>query len=265
MASVNHLGKRRRVENASSVLSKPFKSPLRRPAPTSEDKKNEAPAIKEEVKAEKDSSGSSITVTNEKGETNTPNSATSAPKTVSNANSRAYKRKLATVPTRAQIQPDPVIAELQSQQKALQVRVAALRSELDTAQQARRIESSNRDAELERLIAKWRSVSQSAAEEVFENAKERFTQMGGMAAWRERTKNQNERWQQEEMESWYGNAETEGVEVDADEGELASKREELLDEIKSAAKEGDEAKGDENEDENEVGSFQCEVYRKNER
>lgn len=254
MASINQAGKRRRVDNASSVLSKPFKSPLRRPTQTSEDKKNEAVIAKEEVKAEQDSSRDSHTTLDEKGNADTSASAASTHSTAVDAISETRKRKLATTPARAQLQPDPVIADLQNQQKALQARVATLHSELDTAQQARRIESSNRDAELERLIAKWRSVSQSAAEEVFEGAQERFTRMGGMAAWRDRTKSQNERWQQEEMESWYGNAEAEGAEVDADEGELARRREELLDELeRSPAKEGDEAKENEKEDESEVG------------
>lgn len=263
MASVNHPGKRRRVENASSVLSKPFKSPLRRPTQASEDKKNESLITKQEVKAEKDSPGDQNTAVNEKGDTETSTPAASASRTASNAIPQTHKRKLATTPTRTQPKPaDPVIADLQSQQKALQARIAALRSELDTAQQARRIESSDRDAELERLIAKWRSVSQSAADEVFEGAQERFTRMGGMAAWKERTKSQNERWQQEEMESWYGNVETEGVEVDANEGELALKREELLDELGNSAKEEDEAKRDEKEDEENEVSIQCEVSRR---
>lgn len=256
MTPVNQSGKRRRVQNASSVLSKPFKSPLRRPAQGAE-YKNEAPRIKEGVKAEQDSSRDLHIAVDEKGNTDTPTSTASTPSTI-NAASQTRKRKLAATPTKAQLQPDPVIADLQSQQKALQVRVATLRSELDTAQQARRIESSNRDVELERLIAKWRSVSQSAAEEVFEGAQERFSRMGGMKAWKERTKSQNERWQQEEMESWYGNAGAEGTDVDADKGELARKRE-LLDELESRAKkESDEAKENEKDDENEVGFFSVE-------
>lgn len=250
-----------KLENAVALttrhlLSKPFKSPLRRPTQTSEDKKNGAAIAKEEAKAEQDSSRDSHTTLDEKGNADTSASAASTHSTAVDAISETRKRKLATTPARAQLQPDPVIADLQNQQKALQARVTTLRSEIDTAQQARRIESSNRDAELERLIAKWRSVSQSAAEEVFEGAQERFTRMGGMAAWRDRTKSQNERWQQEEMESWYGNAEAEGAEVDADEGELARRREELLDELeRSPAKEGDEAKENEKEDESEVGFF----------
>lgn len=124
---------------------------------------------------------------------------------------------------------DPETAALQKQQRALQSRLSALRSELDTARQALRVESSDKDTELEALIAKWKSVSQNAAEEVFAGAQERVSRMGGMKAWREQMRSQSARWEEEEMSSWYGSAEAEGFgNVDAE--EVEARRAEMLEE-----------------------------------
>lgn len=89
---------------------------------------------------------------------------------------------------------DPEVLTLQRQQSALRARLKAMRAELDTANQAVRIESSTKDAELEALIVKWRHVSQDAADEVFEGAYERVKRMGGMAAWKEQSKRDTSRW-----------------------------------------------------------------------
>lgn len=76
---------------------------------------------------------------------------------------------------------------LQKHRSALIVRLSQLRQALDTAQQALQIEKSNQDAELQSLIAKWRTIAQQAAEELFADAKERIDSMGGFAAWRRRS------------------------------------------------------------------------------
>lgn len=257
MTSADLTGKRRRVENASSKLSKPFKSPLRRPAQASEEK-TEAPTKQEEeeeggrVEAGKVPNETLHSTPDGKGNLNTPISTIPTPTT------QTRKRKPAPnpTPTKAQLRVDPVIADLQKQERTLQSRIATLHSELDTSQQALRIESSGRDAELEVLIAKWRSVSQDAAAEVFAGAQERVARMGGMAAWKERMRSQNERWEQEEMEAWYSNAVAEGVELDADEEEPARRREEALNEMGDSVKqEKGEANESEKEGENEVCFF----------
>ncbi|KKK23381.1 hypothetical protein AOCH_003793 [Aspergillus ochraceoroseus] len=127
------------------------------------------------------------------------------------------------------ILPDPAVLNLQKQQRVLQSRLAALRSELETVQQALQIESSNRDDELEALIVKWRRVSQNAADEVFTGAQERVSRMGGIKAWRERMKNDSARWEQEEMESWFGNVDVEGADLDED--ELQARKADIMGEI----------------------------------
>jgi hypothetical protein len=95
---------------------------------------------------------------------------------------------------------DPELLRLQKQERALQSRLAGLREELNVAKQALRVESSNKGAELEGLITKWRHASQEAADEVFSGAQERVTMMGGLTAWRERSKRDAFQWNHEEEE-----------------------------------------------------------------
>lgn len=256
MASVNLAGKRRRAENAASTLSKPFKSPLRRPM------QNNATTTPKKEEGEEDNGDSLETLsqrstTEEKNEKHTtPTSSTTSPHPTI---SQIRKRKTidtSTTPTKKKTSlssADPVIADLQKQQRALQSRLASLQSDLDTAQQALRIESSNRHTELKALIAKWRGVSQDAAEEVFAGAQERVTRMGGMAAWKEQKKSRDARWEEEEMASWFGSPEVEGN--DLDENELVTQKEEMMHRLGEIKKEnGAGSKEEEKIEENEVGS-----------
>ena len=113
--------------------------------------------------------------------------------------SRPPSRSARATPTQSPL-GDPELLHLQKQERALQSRLAALREELNIAKQALRIESSNKDAELESLIKKWRLASQEAAEEVFAGAQERVARMGGLAAWKERSKRDAFQWDHEEDE-----------------------------------------------------------------
>lgn len=258
MASVNLAGKRRRAENAASTLSKPFKSPLRRPV------QNNATTIPKKEKGEEDNRGSSETIslrstTEEKNEKHTtPTSSTTSPRLTTSQTRKRKTIDTSTTPTKKKISispADPVVTDLQKQQRALQSRLAALQSDLDTAQQALRIESSNRHTELKALIAKWRGISQDAAEEVFAGAQERVTRMGGMAAWKEQKKSRDARWEEEEMESWFGNPEVEGNDVD--ENELVVQKEEMMHRLGEIKEENGSAGSKEEEkiEENEVGPF----------
>ncbi|EYE99039.1 putative DNA repair protein Dds20/Mei5 [Aspergillus ruber CBS 135680] len=240
-------GKRRRLENATSTLTKPFKSPLRRPVQANNQKgddKSSTAAIPRSTITEKD-------------EINTPGR-TSTPTATSNPTSQTRKRKTTTTNTitptkKSSILLDPEISALQKHHRSLQSRLATLHTDLDTAQQALRIESSNRETELESLIAKWKAISQDAAEEVFTGAQERVARMGGMGAWRGQMRSQQERWEREEMEDWFGSAEAAGGEVDyGDEDGIVRRKEEVLAEL-GAAKEKEESNKEEEErgDENE--------------
>jgi hypothetical protein len=125
---------------------------------------------------------------------------------------------------------DPTLSALQKQQRNLQSRLSALRSELDIVQQASRIEASNKDQELQGLIEKWKAVSQEAAEELFAAAREKVLRMGGVEVWRDRMKKKREIW----YEEGEGSGRRDGNEDEdegEDEGELEKRRAEVLDQL----------------------------------
>ncbi|KAI9038681.1 putative DNA repair protein Dds20/Mei5 [Aspergillus affinis] len=252
--------KRRRAEHATSALSKPFKSPLRRPAQTSEAKDESSPTITKHISSPahqanevhssrkiQEQPATSTTISSI-ASINSSSSSTSSP-----LGSLNRKRKNTTIthltPTKKPVLLDPEITELQRQQRTLQSRLSALRSELDTARQALRVESSDKDTELEGLIAKWKCASQNAAEEVFAGAQERVTRLGGMKAWKDQMRNNNARWEQEEMNSWYGCAEAEGVDID--EEALKSRKAEMLEQWDVPGKEVEDKKREESIEEEE--------------
>lgn len=242
MAHLAQASKRRRLNEAASTLSRPFKSPLRTPLKKREngDENDQSQTAQngDEVKGQTTKvqsltgNGDRSTATladkddNSNNSQSQPHSHSQSPHTIANNN---RNRKL-PIPLQQRFasfssssKSDPELYALQKQHSALQSRLSALRSELDTAQQALRIESSNKDQELEALIAKWREVSQEAADELFASARERVLRMGGVAAWRER---ENRR---REMESWY-DADSLG-DIDYDEAELDGRRAEMADDV----------------------------------
>ncbi|PYH83701.1 hypothetical protein BO82DRAFT_400450 [Aspergillus uvarum CBS 121591] len=76
--------------------------------------------------------------------------------------------------------PTTELSALTTQKATLLAHLHALTAEHDTLQQARRIETQHKTVELERLIHKWKGISQRAAEEVFLGARERVSRMGGL-------------------------------------------------------------------------------------
>lgn len=185
MASDQHQCKRPRL-SAASALSKPFRSPLRtRDADASPRSPSSASDI---ITTPKDGSESASSPTASNAETD--------PFVSSRGMSLTHRpTSVPKLPvTKRSPLADPELLDLQKQQRILQSRLAKLRTELDDTRQALRIESTSKDAELEALIVKWRLVSQEAADEVFAGAQERVTKMGGLVAWRERSKQDAARW-----------------------------------------------------------------------
>ncbi len=84
--------------------------------------------------------------------------------------------------------------DLQRQLTTLSIRLTQLRQSLESAEQALEIEASGQDAEVEKLITKWRSIAQEAADELFVGAKERVDGMGGVVAWRHRVQEDSQSW-----------------------------------------------------------------------
>lgn len=176
MSDNEHERKRRRLGTAAT-LSKPFKSPLR-------------------------AGVASIPLSPPETITTRRHAPEPAPKTpASNADQGLFISSPSlpipphlVVSTRSQ-SLDPELLDLQKRYRTLSSQRATQEKTLEAAQQALRIESSSNDADLEALITKWRLMSQEAAEEVFDGARERVARMGGMKAWRERSKQDATRWE----------------------------------------------------------------------
>ena len=94
-------------------------------------------------------------------------------------------------------------------QKPKQKQKQQAKEKLEEQQQKRHLENEESengahvaktgDIRLESLIAKWRSATRRAAEEVYEGAQERVNRMGGVAAWKER---EREKLEQQQSNNW---------------------------------------------------------------
>jgi Swi5-dependent recombination DNA repair protein 1 len=206
MVHSSHSSKRRRLDQAASTLTKPFKSPLRANPQTHENPKNGAPKavsrIKDEVDIQNDitvqsrlhSNQASTEVGHGRDLTSSSNNDSEA---VKDTSLLGYTWGSSTRLSSSSLASDPTLSALQKQQRNLQSRLSTLRSELDVVQQASRIEASSKDQELQSLIEKWKAVSQEAAEELFAAAREKVLRMGGVEVWREQMKKRTN-WYEEE-------------------------------------------------------------------
>ncbi|KAJ5738652.1 hypothetical protein N7493_001807 [Penicillium malachiteum] len=191
MSTNGNPNKRRRLD-ATSALSRPFKSPLRRPAP--EAASDSTPSKPKSTPPQNDTPSVSQGDQPNKNQDKSVNLSNSPSV---NASPRV-PRTPGLRPPRKSLMVDPELLDLRKQQRLLQSRIATMRTDLDNVRQAQRIESAGKEGELEALIVKWRLVSQEAADEAFSNAQERVNRMGGMTAWNERTKRDAVQWDFEE-------------------------------------------------------------------
>ena len=74
-------------------------------------------------------------------------------------------------------------ATLQKEYLALSRQLTSLRQSLDTAQQALKIETSKQDTHVQALITKWTSVTREIAEDLFESSKDTFKHQSVETAW----------------------------------------------------------------------------------
>ncbi|OAX81575.1 hypothetical protein ACJ72_04087 [Emergomyces africanus] len=202
--------KRRRIAQATSTLSKPFKSPLRKQVQqTSAENYNEQSdrVSKSEAPINDNTSNSNnMTISTSSSpipsKINTSHTTSAVIKgptiNITTPPPTTAATKLSSVPSpRA---PSELIT-LQKEHSALTTRLANLRMELDTVVHALKVEQSGQDVELERLIAKWKAASRTAAEELFIGAEERVQRMGGVKGWRDSAKKAQEsraRWDYDE-------------------------------------------------------------------
>ncbi|KAJ5515126.1 hypothetical protein N7463_004678 [Penicillium fimorum] len=199
--------KRRRI-NAATALSKPFKSPLRRPAPTNTGNtpsKSVTPGIPDDRKIPV-----TLTIPVESDSISKPPSPITTP--VPPKRKRTLQL-LSPFPSQSFQTSDPEILELQKQHRGVQSKVDALITKLEIATQAHNLETNTKYIEIPNLITKWRLASQDAADEVFLGAKERVNYMGGLAAWKKQSKSDAARWEFDEERR-------EREHIDEDEGDV---------------------------------------------
>ncbi|KGY14851.1 hypothetical protein PABG_12242 [Paracoccidioides brasiliensis Pb03] len=227
--------KRRRIDQATSTLFKPFKSPLR----------------KQLESTSTDNSGKKDTESDPKAATDAPNSPDTSDKLSSRTQSEVIKKPTtippAPPPTASPSSPSvPLeLITLQRKHSALTSRLITLRAELDSVNQALKVEQSGQDAELEVLIAKWKAASREAAEELFVSAEKRVERMGGVKGWKERMRQAQEkraRWDEdvravgdrEDLESeWDEEVERKKAEMETDSENVGGGNNELEDEDES--------------------------------
>jgi hypothetical protein len=155
--------KRRRLEQSTTGLSKPFRSPLRK-------------AINEQPPQERLCASKSNP--HHEGVLRPPDAISS---------SGVHEPDNVTFTS-----PEPEL--YQKQHTLLTQRLKRLRQSLDIAQQALEIEDSGRLEELAQLITKWRVIAQEAADEVFADAENKVADMGGVRAWKHRAEEDSLRW-----------------------------------------------------------------------
>lgn len=163
--------KRRRIDAAAQVLSKPFRSPLKFPLSTTTSEDDPA-------KNREDFDHSLLTTHGIEG--------LSRPLAPPVQNMRTLFRgsamkKSFSARSTIVMNSDPDIAVLLETQRQLEKQMRELKEELETSEQARKIEADSEkicpgreiDAELMDLIAKWRVASKHAAEELFTGVRDR--------------------------------------------------------------------------------------------
>ncbi|MCJ1273128.1 hypothetical protein MMC21_000917 [Puttea exsequens] len=193
--------KRRRLENQSAALSKPFKSPFKSPLKAKTDTENNKAAPI-----------SSPTKENPRAATSLIDSSSSPPSRPPPTLTPLSRRPPAT-----HSPPSSEIFALQKKHTHLLNQLSAARTNLETSNQALKIESSNRDVELEGLVLKWRLASRAAAEEVFSGARDKVNKMGGVGAMRDRERQKQETaWGWEKEPNQAGSDDEEDPRVDND-------------------------------------------------
>ncbi|KAF2770271.1 hypothetical protein EJ03DRAFT_310960 [Teratosphaeria nubilosa] len=179
--------KRRRLNDATQTLFKPFVSPLRSTKPPRQPLSEKSNFVNQPY------TPSTLAHT-----IKSTHPDPSEPKQLTTKSTPIRKQPVSTTSKK---RTDPAELAAQKALTTLELQIKTLRNDLDVLKQAAHINSSTSDAELDSLTTKWRLGSQQAAEELFGIVKERVCRMGGVAAWREsEKKNQGEELPEEEQE-----------------------------------------------------------------
>lgn len=165
--------KRRRVDAASQALSKPFRSPLKVPlaANTVDDLPVQKLLDSFDAVGPKDVETARIL----------DSTKIRVQPTATPSRMKVEKKTFPSPIFSTAVDADPDIIALVKTQRQLEKELRELKENLDTAQQARRIEADSEkknpggavDKELSQLVLKWRAASRQAAEELFTGVRDR--------------------------------------------------------------------------------------------
>ena len=189
--------KRRRLNEATKTLHKPFKSPFRAP-----------------LESKQPSSGSDhfSSDTSETGTYPRPmlKHLSTVHELLTSGQSTPTSCTLATTTSLIDRTSLPISARPRSlQERATSPKLSLtresiqLRNDLNVLSQALKLATTTNDDDLIALIERWRGASRAAAEELFATTRDRVNRMGGVGAWKEREREQT-KWkldaQREELD-----------------------------------------------------------------
>lgn len=186
--------KRRRLNEATKTLHKPFKSHFRTPIGQKQ------PNLGSDLPSSNPSETGTYprhalahksAVNGHSADQPTPNSSTLALVARASPPSAAHPRYLQkkTTPPKLSLARETI----------------ELRNDLNVLSQALTLATTTKDDDLIMLIERWRRASRAAAEELFATTRDRVNRMGGVGAWKDREREQKE---------WKLNAEREELEVE---------------------------------------------------
>lgn len=157
--------KRRRLNEATKTLQRPFKSPFRTP-------------LKPNLGSDPPSSDPSTT---------------ESPSTSSiSSHDLVPKPRVNVVKTPISRLSNPAAVKKTPSNTSLTREIMQMRNEIQMLSQAHALASSSKDEDLGILTDRWRTASRAAAEELFATTRDRVNRMGGVGAWKEREKEQQE-------------------------------------------------------------------------
>ncbi|KAF2450767.1 hypothetical protein P171DRAFT_427081 [Karstenula rhodostoma CBS 690.94] len=202
--------KRRRLNDATKTLHKPFKSPFRTPLkpnlgsdpPSSDPPEIGTPSVP---------TASNSSIVQERPVSYRP----SPDHSTTDVAKPLLQRSSLPTPTR----PRPLQKKATPSKPGLRREIVDLRNDIQILSQAHALATSSKDNDLLILVERWRTASRAAAEELFATTRDRVNRMGGVGAWKDREREQKE-WkikaEREEME-----AERERLEEARDNGEVS--------------------------------------------
>lgn len=236
--------KRRRLNEATKTLQKPFKSPFRTPLkpsigddpPSSDPPEIHASALKTPGTTTTAARSTAPTV-NDARQVTTSVAAAQPPSTPAASKVKPHVSK--PLVSRPNIStPSRIVPKKTLSKPSVAREIMQLRNEIQMLTQAQTLATSTKDDDLVVLVDKWRTASRAAAEELFGSTRDRVNRMGGVGAWKEREKESKERqmkWDQEERE-----AERERIDEAKESGEVSEEAYDRYAEMDSERDKGNE-------------------------